>query len=293
GQPHRRKSGRSHSAAHPDQQVHRPAQPARGQEEPGTVRDPHAQAAAGHPRADAADAGRAHEAGPLCRRGRGDQILSRAALDPKRNAMAKFDVVNLDLKKVSEIELSDEIFGAPPNESLIYEVAKMQQINRRRGTVAGKNASLVSGGGRKPWKQKGTGRARQGSIRASQWVGGGKAMGPKPRDYEYRPPRQVRRGALKVAVSQRAREKALLILESFQLESAKTKHVHDVLVNRRKLERALVVDEKGNQSLPRSIRNLRRFDALPPEGLNLESILRHKSLVLTSAAAKALEGSLS
>ena len=207
--------------------------------------------------------------------------------------MAKFDVVNLDLKKVSEIELSDEIFSAPPNESLIYEVAKMQQINRRRGTVAVKNTSLVSGGGRKPWKQKGTGRARQGSIRASQWVGGGKAMGPKPRDYEYRPPRQVRRGALKVAVSQRAREKALLILESFQLESAKTKHVHDVLVNRLKLESALVVDEKGNQSLHRSIRNLRRFDALPPEGLNLESILRHKSLVLTSAAAKALEGSLS
>lgn len=207
--------------------------------------------------------------------------------------MAKFDVVNLDLKKVAEIELSDEIFGAPPNDSLIYEVAKMQQINRRRGTVAVKNRSLVSGGGRKPWKQKGTGRARQGSIRASQWVGGGKAMGPKPRDYEYRPPRKVRRGALKVAVSQRAREKALLILDSFQLDSVKTKQVREVLVNRLKLESALVVDDKGNHPLHRSIRNLRQFDALPPEGLNLESILRHKSLVLTSAAAKALEGSLS
>lgn len=207
--------------------------------------------------------------------------------------MAKFDVVNLDLKKVSEIELSDEIFGAPPNDSLIYEVAKMQQINRRRGTVAVKNPSLVSGGGRKPWKQKGTGRARQGSIRASQWVGGGKAMGPKPRDYGYRPPRKVRRGALKVAVSQRAREKALLILDSFPLDSLKTKQVREVLVNRLKLESALVVDDKGNTSLHRSIRNLRQFDALPPEGLNLESILRHKSLVLTSSAAKALEGALS
>jgi large subunit ribosomal protein L4 len=207
--------------------------------------------------------------------------------------MAKFDVVNLDLKKVAEIELSDEIFGAPPNDSLIYEVAKMQQINRRRGTVAVKNRSLVSGGGRKPWKQKGTGRARQGSIRASQWVGGGKAMGPKPRDYEYRPPRKVRRGALKVAVSQRAREKALLILDNFQLDSVKTKQVREVLVNRLKLESALVVDDKGNHPLHRSIRNLRQFDALPPEGLNLESILRHKSLVLTSSAAKALEGSLS
>src|SRR5260370_13559414 len=94
--------------------------------------------------------------------------------------MAKFDVVDLDLKKVSEIELSDDVFAAEPNEYLIYEVAKMQQINRRRGTVAVKNTSLVSGGGKKPWKQKGTGRARQGSIRASQWVGGGKAMAPNP-----------------------------------------------------------------------------------------------------------------
>ncbi len=207
--------------------------------------------------------------------------------------MAKFDVVNLDLKKVSEIELSDDIFSVPPNDDLIYEVAKMQQINRRRGTVAVKNSSLVSGGGRKPWKQKGTGRARQGSIRASHWVGGGKAMGPKPRDYEYRPPKKVRRGALKVALSQRAREKALLILDSFQLDGPKTKQVHEVLRNRLKLENALVVDDKANSHLHRSIRNLAKFDVLPPEGLNLESILRHKSLVLTSAAAKALEGSLS
>ncbi len=207
--------------------------------------------------------------------------------------MAKFDVMNLDLKKVAEIELSDDVFGVPANEHLIYEVVKMQQINRRRGTVGVKNTSLVSGGGRKPWKQKGTGRARQGSIRASQWVGGGKAMGPKPRDYEYRPPRKVRRGALKVALSQRAREKALLILESFPLDEPKTKKVQEVLRNRLKLDNALVVDDKANAHLHRSIRNLTRFDVLPPEGLNLESILQHKSLVLTSAAAKALEGSLS
>src|SRR5262249_59118736 len=113
--------------------------------------------------------------------------------------MAKFDVVDLDLKKVSEIELSDQVFGAEPNEYLIYEVAKMQQIGRRRGTATVKNTSLVSGGGKKPWRQKGTGRARQGSIRASHWVGGGKAMGPKPRDYAYRAPRKVRRGGLSPA----------------------------------------------------------------------------------------------
>src|SRR5258707_881308 len=179
--------------------------------------------------------------------------------------MAKFDVVDLDLKKVSEIELSDDVFAAEPNEYLIYEVAKMQQINRRRGTVAVKNTSLVSGGGKKPWKQKGTGRARQGSIRASQWVGGGKAMGPKPRDYFYRPPRKVRRGAICAALAMRAKEHALIIVDSFKLESAKTKNAQEVLTRRLKLEDALVVDEKTNQNLHRSVRNLAQFDVLPPE----------------------------
>src|SRR5690242_15340694 len=137
--------------------------------------------------------------------------------------MAKFDVVDLDGKKVSEIELSDAVFGAEPNDNLFYEVAKMQQINRRRGTVGVKNSSLVSGGGKKPWKQKGTGRARQGSIRASHWVGGGKAMAPKARDYTYRPPKKVRRGALRAALSLRVKEKALVIVDTFNLTAPKAK----------------------------------------------------------------------
>jgi large subunit ribosomal protein L4 len=207
--------------------------------------------------------------------------------------MAKFDVVDLDMKKVSEIELSDEIFAAEQNEHLLYEIAKMQQINRRRGTVGVKNRSLVSGGGKKPWKQKGTGRARQGSIRASQWVGGGKAMGPKSRDYFYRPPRKVRRNALKVALSQRARENSLFIVDNFPVDGGKTKLAFEVLTRRLKLENALVVDAKENEGLHRSVRNLAKFDVLSPEGVNVESILRHKSIVLTTAAAKALEGALS
>ena len=207
--------------------------------------------------------------------------------------MAKFDVVDLDLKKVSEIDLSDEIFGAEPNANLFYEVAKMQQINRRRGTVAVKNSSLVSGGGKKPWKQKGTGRARQGSIRASHWVGGGKAMAPKSRDYFYRPPRKVRRGALKSALSLRAREKTLIILSGFSLDAPKSKQAFEVLTKRLKLQNALVIDDKGNTNLHRSVRNLAKFDVLPPEGLNLEAVLRHSHIVLTSAAAKTLEGALS
>jgi large subunit ribosomal protein L4 len=207
--------------------------------------------------------------------------------------MAKFDVVDLDMKKVSELELSDAVFGAEPNANLFYEVAKMQQINRRRGTVAVKNTSLVSGGGKKPWKQKGTGRARQGSIRASHWVGGGKAMGPKPRDYFYRPPKKVRRGALRAALSLRAREKSLIILSDFNLSAPKSKQAFEALTKRLKLAGALVIDAKSNINLHRSVRNLAKFDVLPPEGLNLESVLRHKHLVLTSAAAKAIEGALS
>jgi large subunit ribosomal protein L4 len=207
--------------------------------------------------------------------------------------MAKFKVIDLDGKQVSEIELSDEVFGADPNPHLLYEVAKMQQINRRRGTVGVKNTSLVSGGGKKPWKQKGTGRARQGSTRASHWVGGGKAMAPKPRDYFYRPPRKVRRGALCAALSLRAKENALVILDGFKLDAPKSKQAFEVLTKRLKLENALVIDEKGNTNLHRSVRNLAQFDVLPPEGLNLESVLRHKQLVLTSAAARAIQEALS
>src|SRR5439155_27205762 len=164
---------------------------------------------------------------------------SRAEGQGAKDTMAKFDVIDLKKKKVSEIDLSDEIFAAEPNANLFYEVAKMQQINRRAGTVAVKNSSLVSGGGKKPWKQKGTGRARQGSIRASHWVGGGKAMGPKPRDYTYRPPRQVRRSAISAALSLRAKENKLIIVSDFASDG-KTKAAAKVLTEGLKLTSALV-----------------------------------------------------
>src|SRR5687768_535802 len=173
--------------------------------------------------------------------------------------MAKFDVVDLDRKKVAEIELSDAIFAAEQNEHLLYEAAKMQQINRRRGTVGVKNSSMVRGGGKKPWKQKGTGRARQGSIRASQWVGGGKAMAPKSRDYTYRPPKKVRRGAIRVALPQRARENELIILDAFPVDGGKSKLAFEALTRRLKLDNALVVDAKDNAGLHKSVRNLARF----------------------------------
>jgi large subunit ribosomal protein L4 len=205
--------------------------------------------------------------------------------------MAKFDVVDLNMKKVSEVELSDDVFAAVVNKHLLYEAAKMQQINRRRGTVMVKNSSLVSGGGKKPWKQKGTGRARQGSSRASHWVGGGKAMGPKPRDYTYRPPRGVRRAALSSALSLRAGEKKLVILNEFPSDG-KSKKAFETLTKGLKLVDGLIVDDKANLKLHRAVRNMEKFDVLAPEGVNVESVLRHHSLVLTVAAAKAINEAL-
>ena len=202
--------------------------------------------------------------------------------------MATLDVINLEKQKVGTIDLPDEIVNAPVDEYLFYEVAKFQAINRRRGTVGVKNTSLVRGGGKKPYKQKGTGRARQGSIRASQWVGGGKAMAPKARDYSYRPPKKVRRGAICAALSQRVREKALIIVDTFPVESGKSKAALDLLTRRLKLKGALVVDDRKNTQLHRSVRNLADFDVLSPEGINLESVLKHPSVVLTSAAAQAI-----
>jgi large subunit ribosomal protein L4 len=205
--------------------------------------------------------------------------------------MAKFDVVDLTNKKVAEIELSDDVFAAKPNAHLLYEAAKMQQINRRAGTVAVKNSSLVSGGGKKPWKQKGTGRARQGSTRASHWVGGGKAMGPKPRDYTYRPPRGVRRAAVASVLSLRAGEKQLLIVNEFPSDG-KSKKAFENLTKGLNLASALVIDEKKNDKLHRAVRNMEKFDVLAPEGVNVESVLRRKALVITVAAAKAINEAL-
>jgi large subunit ribosomal protein L4 len=206
--------------------------------------------------------------------------------------MAKFDVLNLDKQTVSTIELSDDVFAGDVNEHLFYEVIKSQLASRRAGTHAVKNRSLVSGGGKKPYKQKGTGQARQGSTRASHWVGGGKAMGPKPRDYSYDVPKQVRRGALKSALSLRAKEHKLFILDSFQLPDIKTKQAAAALA-KLGIENALIVDAGDNQTLAKSVRNLENFTFLPPEGLNLFDLLRHQAIILTVPTAKTIEAKLS
>jgi len=206
--------------------------------------------------------------------------------------MAKFDVYSLDRKKTGEIDLKDEVFAAPVNEHLFYEVVKAKLASDRSGTHAVKNRSLVSGGGKKPWRQKHTGRARQGSTRASQFVGGGKAMGPKPRDYGYDVPRKVRKAALRSALSLRAQEQKLLIVDRWAPEAPKTSAAAEVLT-RLGVKRALVVDGADNVALARSIRNLAGSDFLATQGLNVYDVLGHEYLVLTADSARKVEEALS
>jgi large subunit ribosomal protein L4 len=206
--------------------------------------------------------------------------------------MAKFDVYDLDKKKVGELELADAVFAGEVNEHLFYEVVKAKLASDRSGTHAVKNRSLVSGGGKKPWKQKHTGRARQGSTRASQWVGGGKAMGPKPRDYAYDVPKKVRKAALRSALALRNQDGKLLIVQEWAPQAPKTGTAGKVLA-KLGAKKALVVDAAANQSLAKSVRNLAGSDFLPVEGLNVYDILRHDVLVLTADTAKHLEASLS
>jgi large subunit ribosomal protein L4 len=206
--------------------------------------------------------------------------------------MAKFDVYDLTKKKVGEIELADAVFAGEVNEHLFYEVVKAKLASDRSGTHAVKNRSVVSGGGKKPWRQKHTGRARQGSTRASQWVGGGKAMGPKPRDYSYDVPRKVRTAALRSALALRNRDGKLLIVDRWEVAAPKTKAAAEVLATLG-MKKALVVDGASNENLARSVRNLDGSDFLAVEGLNVYDILRHDGLVLTAETAKKLEARLS
>ena len=205
--------------------------------------------------------------------------------------MAKFDVYSLDKKKVGEIDLKDEVFAGPVNDHLFWEVVKAKLASDRSGTHAVKNRSLVSGGGKKPWKQKGTGRARQGSTRASHWVGGGKAMGPKPRDYAYDVPKKVRKAALRSALALRGNDKKLLIVEKWEPSAPKTAAAAKVLA-RLGVKKALVVDDGKNVALARSVRNLAGADFLAVEGLNVYDILKHETLVLTAESARKLEATL-
>lgn len=201
----------------------------------------------------------------------------------------KVTVYNLKRESVGEIDLADEVFGVEVKEHLFYEVVKAQLASRRSGTKATKERSAVSGSTKKLYRQKGTGRARQGSIRAPHHPGGGMAHAFEPKDWSYRPPRKVRIGALKSALSLFAKESRLIVLDSLELEEIKTKAFAATLTTLQADKKALVVDIAGNEKLVKSIRNLENYQFLPPEGVNVYDLLRHDHLVVSKEAAKALE----
>ena len=201
----------------------------------------------------------------------------------------KVTVYNLKHESVGELELSDEVFGAEVKEQLFYEVVKAQLASRRAGTKATKERSAVAGSTKKLYRQKGTGNARQGSIRAPHHSGGGMAHSFEPKDWSYRPPRKVRIGALKSALSLFAKENRLIVLDSLELSEIKTKAFADALSTLQAGKKSLVVDSAANEKLVKSIRNLDAHQFLPPEGVNVYDLLRHDHLVVSKEAAKALE----
>ncbi len=203
--------------------------------------------------------------------------------------MATFDVFNMKRERVGSIELADEVFGVEVREHLFYEVVKAQLASTRQGTAAAKNRSAVSGSTKKLYKQKGTGQARHGSLRAPVFVGGGQAHPPRPRDWAYAPPRRMRARALIGALSKFGKEGRLLVVDRFELPEIKTKKLVETLETLNAQKNALVVDVGQNDKLRLSIRNVKAHQFLPPEGVNVYDLLRHDTLILSQDAARALE----
>jgi len=205
--------------------------------------------------------------------------------------MAIADMYDQNKNRISEIDLDDTVFGAKVDKHLFHEVVKMQLANRRGGNACTKTRSEVSGGGVKPWSQKGTGRARSGSTRSPLWVGGGVVFGPKPRDYSYSLPKKVRKAALKSALSLKHKEGKLLIVDNLNLEEIKTRSFVNLL-KKLEVEEALIIDN-DNFNLERSARNVPGVKVLRPEGLNVYDILRYEYLLVTKQGVEKIQERLS
>jgi large subunit ribosomal protein L4 len=202
--------------------------------------------------------------------------------------MAVVDVLNTKAEKVSDAELVDAIFDVPVKSSVLHEVITMQLANRRSGSASVKHRSDVKGSGRKLFRQKGTGRARRGDIKAPLLRGGGSVFGPDPKSYAYRPPKKVRRLALKMALSAKLREENLYVLDKFELDNIKTKDFLEV-IDALEIDGALIVTDKKNENLELSARNVPRTKVLRVEGLNVYDILKYNSLVLLEPSIKSIE----
>ncbi|HZW97369.1 MAG TPA: 50S ribosomal protein L4 [Bacillota bacterium] len=203
--------------------------------------------------------------------------------------MAKIDIYNMEGKVVGDMELSDEIFAIEPNEDVLHRVLVNQHANRRQGTVKVKGRSEKRGGGRKPWRQKGTGRARQGSTRAAQWVGGGRIFGPAPRDFSYALPKKMRRLALKSALASKYQSEQMLVLDELDFAEIKTKNMVKVLKDLGIENSALVVLPKRNLTVERSANNLRGVKLTEVQTLNVTELLKFDRLILTKDAVTRIE----
>jgi large subunit ribosomal protein L4 len=205
--------------------------------------------------------------------------------------MAVADVFDIEKKKVAQVELNDAIFGAEVNEAVVYDVIKMQMAARRSGTSSTKTRSDVSGGGKKPWRQKGTGRARAGTTRSPIWRGGGIVFGPHPRDYSISIPKKVRKKALISVLSMKLKEDKMVILKDFPMEKISTKAFKNI-VDLFGFKKALFVLDDKNEVLLKSSRNIRNIKMIRSEGINVYDVLNCEHLVLLEPSVKKIEGAL-
>ena len=202
--------------------------------------------------------------------------------------MANVSVYNIEGKEVGTIDLNDAVFGVEVNEHLVHMAVVSQLANKRQGTQKAKTRSEVSGGGRKPWKQKGTGHARQGSTRAPQWTGGGVVFAPTPRDYSFKLNKKERRAALKSALTSRVEEKKFIVVDEINFDEIKTKKFQDVL-NNLSVSKALVVLEDGNKNAELSARNIADVKTAKTNTINVYDILKYNTVIATKAAVQAIE----
>ena len=205
--------------------------------------------------------------------------------------MSTFAVYDIGNQKVREIELDDRIFDAKINPSLFYDVVRRSLASQRKGSASTKSKSLVRGGGAKPWKQKGTGRARAGSRRSPLWRGGGTIFGPMPRNYSFSIPKKAKQATLRAALSLKRQEGKLILLDNFPLGGFKTRQVLEVL-KKLQVEDALIVTDEKRLFLERSARNIPKIQILRYEGLNVYDILNHEHLILLSPVVERIQGVL-
>ncbi len=203
--------------------------------------------------------------------------------------MPKVDIYNVEGKVVGNMDLNENVFGVTVRADVMHEVVVNYLANQRQGTQSTKTRTEVRGGGIKPWRQKGTGRARQGSIRAPQWVGGGVALGPKPRDYRYTLNKKVRRLALKSALSSKVEENEIIVLDSFNCDEIKTKQVVNLLKNLNVTEKALIVLPENDANIVLSARNIKGVDTTYVGAINTYEVLNHTKCIILKDAVTKLE----